>query len=98
MTSDAMLAFQGTSHTTFDPGIASADDEQVRTLLQHVLRTPLTSIRALAEILLEHPELKPRQRQEFLRIILAESDRLSDAVGWVGEIVDQKTENGGIDD
>ncbi len=51
-------------------------DDFVSTV-SHELRTPLTSIRSFSEILLDNPVLEPAQRQEFLRIIVAESERLT---------------------
>jgi Na+/proline symporter/nitrogen-specific signal transduction histidine kinase len=45
--------------------------------VSHELRTPLTSIRSFSEILLDHPTLEQQQRQEFLRIIVTESERLT---------------------
>lgn len=44
--------------------------------LGHELRTPLTSIRSFSEILVNHPDLSPRQRAHYLQIILDESERL----------------------
>jgi Na+/proline symporter/nitrogen-specific signal transduction histidine kinase len=51
-------------------------DDFVSTV-SHELRTPLTSIRSFSEILLDNPGLEQRQRQEFLRIIVTESERLT---------------------
>ena len=51
-------------------------DDFVSTV-SHELRTPLTSIRSFSEILLDNPALEQQQRQEFLRIIVAESERLT---------------------
>ena len=49
----------------------------------HELRTPLTSIRALAEILRDDPDMDTGQRQQFVRIIVAETERLSRLVNQV---------------
>lgn len=43
----------------------------------HELRTPLTSIRAFSEILRDNQEMTERQREEFLSIIVKESERLT---------------------
>jgi Na+/proline symporter/nitrogen-specific signal transduction histidine kinase len=51
-------------------------DDFVSTV-SHELRTPLTSIRSFSEILLDNPALGQHQRQEFLRIIVTESERLT---------------------
>ena len=49
----------------------------------HELRTPLTSIRALAEMMADDPDMPPPQRAEFLRIVVAEAERLSRLVNQV---------------
>ena len=45
--------------------------------VSHEIRTPLTSIRSFSEILRDNPELDTEQRQEFIVIIVQESERLS---------------------
>ncbi len=45
-------------------------------MVSHELRTPLTSIQGFSEIL-ESKDLEPEKKQEFYRIILNESERLS---------------------
>jgi signal transduction histidine kinase len=70
-----------------------AANEQLRSLDQlkddfmssvtHELRTPLTSIRALSELMLDTPDMEPEQREEFLRIVVSESERLSRLVNQV---------------
>src|SRR5215211_5588133 len=45
--------------------------------VSHEVRTPLTSIRSFSEILRDNPELDPDQRQEFVGILVQESERLS---------------------
>jgi len=49
----------------------------------HELRTPLTSIRALAEVMRDDAEMPAEQRQEFLAIVVAETERLSRLVNQV---------------
>jgi Na+/proline symporter/nitrogen-specific signal transduction histidine kinase len=49
----------------------------------HELRTPLTSIRALAEMMADDAELPTPTRQQFLGIIVAETQRLSRLVNQV---------------
>ena len=51
-------------------------DDFVATV-SHEVRTPLTSIRSFSEILRDNPDLDPDQRQEFVTIIVQESERLS---------------------
>jgi len=49
----------------------------------HELRTPLTSIRALTELMRDEPEMDVEQRQQFLSIVVGESERLSRLVNQV---------------
>jgi Na+/proline symporter/nitrogen-specific signal transduction histidine kinase len=49
----------------------------------HELRTPLTSIRALAELMVDEPQMPQAQRQQFLAIVVAETERLSRLVNQV---------------
>ena len=51
-------------------------DDFVATV-SHEVRTPLTSIRSFSEILRDNPDLDQEQRQEFVSIIVKESERLS---------------------
>ena len=61
----------------------------------HELRTPLTSIRALSELMLDTPDMTGAERAEFLRIIVAESERLSRLVNQVLDMA--KLEAGHMD-
>jgi signal transduction histidine kinase len=45
--------------------------------VSHEFRTPLTSIRSFSEIVRDNPDLEVEQRQEFLKIIVQESERLT---------------------
>ena len=49
----------------------------------HELRTPLTSIRALAELMADDADMPVAQRQQFLGIIVGETERLSRLVNQV---------------
>ena len=49
----------------------------------HELRTPLTSIRALAELMQDDADMSPAQRQQFVGIIVAETERLTRLVNQV---------------
>jgi Na+/proline symporter/nitrogen-specific signal transduction histidine kinase len=51
-------------------------DEFISTV-SHELRTPLTSIRSFSEILLDNPELAVEQRNQFLDVVVKESERLT---------------------
>ena len=61
----------------------------------HELRTPLTSIRALSEILHDDPDLGSDQRQEFLAVIIKESERLTRLINQVLDMA--KIEAGALD-
>lgn len=41
------------------------------------LRTPLTSVRSLSEILQEYPNINGKKRREFLDIIIRETERMA---------------------
>jgi Na+/proline symporter/nitrogen-specific signal transduction histidine kinase len=49
----------------------------------HELRTPLTSIRALSEMMADDADMPAGQRQQFLGIIVTETERLSRLVNQV---------------
>ncbi len=55
-------------------------DPQVITILNHEMRTPLTSIRSFAEILLNHPVDDQDAQRRFLQIIQEETVRLARAM------------------
>ncbi|MCB0193880.1 MAG: HAMP domain-containing histidine kinase [Anaerolineae bacterium] len=59
--------------------------DDILATVTHELRTPLTSIRAVSGILHENPDLDVRQREQFLNIILEESEKLT---GLVEEMLD----------
>jgi signal transduction histidine kinase len=71
----------------------SKANEQLRSLdrlkddfmssVTHELRTPLTSIRALAELMLDDPAMDTAQRQQFLGLVVAETERLTRLVNQV---------------
>ncbi len=61
----------------------------------HELRTPLTSIRALAELMGDDAEMPAAQRQQFLGIMVAETERLSRLVNQVLDMA--KIESGHAD-
>ncbi|MEF9970979.1 MAG: ATP-binding protein [Oscillospiraceae bacterium] len=48
--------------------------------VSHELRTPITSIRSYAETLQESPQLPKETEQEFLEVIVTESDRMTKIV------------------
>jgi Na+/proline symporter/nitrogen-specific signal transduction histidine kinase len=58
----------------------------------HELRTPLTSIRALAELMADDPAMPVDERQRFVGIIVAETERLSRLVNQVLDLA--KIESG----
>ncbi|MEP6970024.1 MAG: ATP-binding protein, partial [Betaproteobacteria bacterium] len=58
----------------------------------HELRTPLTSIRTLAELMADEPDMQMAQRQQFVQIIVTETERLSRLVNQVLDLA--KIESG----
>ena len=58
----------------------------------HELRTPLTSIRALSELMADDADMPVPQRQQFLGIIVGETERLSRLVNQVLDLA--KIESG----
>lgn len=58
----------------------------------HELRTPLTSIRALSEIMRDDPHMEAAQREQFLGIVVAETERLTRLVNQVLDLA--KIESG----
>ncbi|HEY3259390.1 MAG TPA: sensor histidine kinase [Pseudonocardiaceae bacterium] len=66
-------------------------DDFVSTV-SHELRTPLTSIRAFSEILLDNPDLSVDDRQQFLRQVVEETERLTPLINQVLDL--SKLESG----
>ncbi len=69
-------------------------DEFVSTV-SHELRTPLTSIRAFSEILHTNLNLPEAQREEFLTIIISETERLTRLINDVLDLA--KIESGRVE-
>ncbi len=51
--------------------------ENIVTRVIHDLRSPLTSVRSLSEILYDYPNLNHKKRQEFLDIIIRETEKMT---------------------
>ncbi|MBF0455324.1 MAG: histidine kinase [Magnetococcales bacterium] len=66
-------------------------DEFISTI-SHELRTPLTSIRAFSEILRDNEDLPTEERQNFLGIVIKETERLTRLVNQVLDLA--KLESG----
>jgi Na+/proline symporter/signal transduction histidine kinase len=58
----------------------------------HEIRTPLTSIRALSEIVYDNPDMDISEREYFLGTVVKESDRLSRLINQVLDL--EKYESG----
>ncbi len=56
------------------------------TTVTHELRTPITSIKALSKILLDHNDLSGQQSKEFLSILVKESERIARLINQVLEV------------
>ena len=72
-------------------GLDSLKDDFMSSVT-HELRTPLTSIRALAEMMADDVQMPAAQRQQFLGVIVGESERLSRLVNQVLDLA--KIESG----
>lgn len=70
---------------TMNTQLLSIDEQKNEFLytVTHELRTPLTSIRALSEILYDHPDLDIEQQQQYLDAIIKETVRLSHLITQV---------------
>ncbi len=53
------------------------------TTVTHEIRSPITSIRSLSEIMVDHEDISNDERKAFLETIIQESDRLSRLVNQV---------------
>lgn len=62
------------------------------TTVTHEIRTPLTSIKALTEIIFDNEDLEKEQKSHFLETIINETDRLSRLVNQVLDL--EKYESG----
>lgn len=56
------------------------------TTITHELRTPMTSIKALSKILMDNPDLPNVQHDEFLKIIVLETERITRLINQVLDI------------
>ena len=56
------------------------------TTVTHELRTPMTSIKALSKILLDNQNLSKEKREEFLNIVVLETERVSRLINQVLDI------------
>ncbi len=68
-------------------------DEFISTVT-HEMRTPVTSIRALTEILSDHDDLEPEDRDRFLGTIVEETKRMERLINQVLDL--EKMESGKI--
>ena len=69
-------------------------DEFISTV-SHELRTPLTSIRSFSEILLDSPDLGIEQRNQFLDVVVKESERLTRLINDILDL--SRIESGKMD-
>jgi signal transduction histidine kinase len=60
-----------------------AQKNEFLTTVTHEIRSPITSIRSLSEIMVEHEDISQEERKTFLETIIQESDRLSRLVNQV---------------
>lgn len=62
---------------------ADGQKDDFLSTITHEVRTPITSIRALAEILHDNPDMNDHTRTEFLATIVRESERLTRLINQV---------------
>lgn len=75
----------------------SAQKDHFVSTVSHELRTPLTSITSFTEILLNHDEVEPVVRREFLEIIQKESARLTRLVSGMLDLARIEAGQGRLD-
>lgn len=63
--------------------LADQQKDDFITTITHEIRTPITSIRALSEILHDNDDIDPAMRQQFLGTVIKESERLSRLINQV---------------
>ncbi|MFN8347493.1 MAG: ATP-binding protein [Spirosomataceae bacterium] len=63
--------------------LADRQKDDFLSTVTHEIRTPLTSIRVLSEILQTNPDLEEEQREHFLNTVIKETDRLTRLVNEV---------------
>jgi Na+/proline symporter/nitrogen-specific signal transduction histidine kinase len=68
-------------------------DDFVSTV-SHELRTPLTSIRSFSEIVFDNPDLSVEERNEFLQIIVNESERLTRLINDILDLAKMEANEG----
>ena len=66
--------------TSTELGSSRADARLSYEELEHELKTPLTTIRSLAEILHDFPDLTDEQRRLFLERLADENQRMAEVV------------------
>lgn len=64
-------------NTDYKSSMLREPKDDILATVTHELRTPLTSIRAISGILHENPDIDVNRRDQFLDIILQESERLT---------------------
>jgi signal transduction histidine kinase len=66
--------------TSTDLAVGRADGRLSYEQVEHELKTPLTTIRSLAEILRDFPDLSEEERRLFLQRLADENERMADVV------------------
>lgn len=56
-------------------------------IVTHDLRSPLTSIRGYAQLMLQKPDMGPEQLTQFLKIIISQSDQLGNLINDLMDVV-----------
>lgn len=90
--SNAMLIKESNALTKLSAELKLVNDQLKRVdemkdeflyTVTHEIRTPLTSIRALSEILHDHPDLSEDEKKQYLEAVVKETERLSHLITQV---------------
>jgi two-component system sensor histidine kinase MprB len=88
---NAMLDRLQASRTALDRSVL--DQRQLVADASHELRTPVTSLRTNAEILLEHPDIAPEERHQLLSDVVEQSEELTTLVSGLIELARDSSPN-----
>ncbi len=70
---------------------ADRQKDELITTITHEIRTPLTAVRALSEIIHDHPDMPVEERTNFLDTMIRESERLTRLINQVLDLEKMKS-------
>lgn len=80
---DLLQKSRDLQQSNYDLRKLDAQKNEFLTTVTHEIRSPITSIRSLSEIMVDHEDISPEERKKFLDTIIQEADRLSRLVNQV---------------